>query len=293
MKESKRITVIGLGKMGFVLASLLLKNQYRVTVWNRTPEKAKDLVANGATLAGSVEDAISASDVVVICVFDSESVNNVINTPGVLAKLRGNMLINVTTGSPSEADQLANLLNLHNIQYLDGAILAVPEQMAQADTTICVSGSMSAFETHADVLKAFGGNIKYLGVKPSAASAFDQAILYYMYGSFIGFFEGVLIAEKAGIEVSLLGATIKEIGPGISQFIKYEADVIQSENFEVTQSAMAININAVKRMHATAVDLNINLRFPELMDHYFTLAEKKGLRNHELAALIKIFRLKD
>jgi len=45
------ISAIGLGSIGLVPARTLLKNGYRVAVWNRTPEMAKPPVAVGATLA--------------------------------------------------------------------------------------------------------------------------------------------------------------------------------------------------------------------------------------------------
>lgn len=46
----RRLSVIGLGRMGAALASALLANINRVTVWNRTPEKAEALVGKGAVL---------------------------------------------------------------------------------------------------------------------------------------------------------------------------------------------------------------------------------------------------
>ena len=55
------VTMIGLGRMGSALARTLLQNGYSVTVWNRSPGKADALVADGAHLAASVEEAIAAS----------------------------------------------------------------------------------------------------------------------------------------------------------------------------------------------------------------------------------------
>ena len=54
-------TVIGLGQMGSTLARLLLDAGYRTTVWNRSPDRARPLVARGAVLAGSALEAVQAS----------------------------------------------------------------------------------------------------------------------------------------------------------------------------------------------------------------------------------------
>ena len=62
------VTVIGLGNMGSALARVLLENGLRVTVWNRSPEKATSLVEKGAVLAPDVATAVAASPIIIICV---------------------------------------------------------------------------------------------------------------------------------------------------------------------------------------------------------------------------------
>jgi 3-hydroxyisobutyrate dehydrogenase-like beta-hydroxyacid dehydrogenase len=56
--------------MGSALARALLKAGNRVTVWNRTPEKAEALAAEGALVAGTAANALAASDVSIACVTD-------------------------------------------------------------------------------------------------------------------------------------------------------------------------------------------------------------------------------
>ena len=64
------VAVIGLGDMGSALARAFLANRHRVTVWNRTAAKATPLVQAGAQQAKSVEAAVAAGDVIVVCVLD-------------------------------------------------------------------------------------------------------------------------------------------------------------------------------------------------------------------------------
>jgi 3-hydroxyisobutyrate dehydrogenase-like beta-hydroxyacid dehydrogenase len=292
MGKSKNVTLLGLGKMGVVLAKLLLERGYSVTVWNRTKEKAMDLMKAGAVLAKTADEAVQDAHVIVICVLDSDAVLHLISGPSFREKLSGRAVINLTTASPKEAAEIAATVENADAKYLGGAILAVPEQMGQVDATICVSGSDSVLDQHRDVLETFAGNILDLGRAPSAASAFDQAVLFYMYGSFIGFFQGVQIARNFAIDVALLGETIRQIGPGLAEFIKYEADVIRSSDFSATQSTLAININAVNRMFKTASVLPMDQRFPKLLADYFKDADARGLQDKELAALTVVFEAK-
>lgn len=74
---SQRISVIGLGLMGSALATTLLEDHYKVTVWNRTASKAEPLVEAGATLAVSVNEAIDGSEIVIVCLSDYDATNQI------------------------------------------------------------------------------------------------------------------------------------------------------------------------------------------------------------------------
>ena len=64
------VAVIGLGLMGAALAAAFQKNGYSLTVWNRTSSKCDPFVEAGAHAAASVEDALAASELVVVCLDD-------------------------------------------------------------------------------------------------------------------------------------------------------------------------------------------------------------------------------
>ncbi len=66
--------MLGLGAMGSALATALLDSGRSVTVWNRTPGRAEGPVARGARAAGPVREAVTASPVVVACLFTLSSV---------------------------------------------------------------------------------------------------------------------------------------------------------------------------------------------------------------------------
>lgn len=67
--------------MGSALAQAFLMEGSRTTVWNRTPDKAETLAAQGAVAAGTVAEAIAASPLIVICVLDDVAVQKILG-PG-------------------------------------------------------------------------------------------------------------------------------------------------------------------------------------------------------------------
>lgn len=286
----KSATVIGLGMMGSTLARILIQTGYRVTVWNRTPDKAAPLVAEGATLAATPEAAVAASDVVVICVHDYSASEAILKTSLVEAVLAGRTLIQLTTGSPKDARSSETWAKSHGARYLDGGIQAAPEQMGEAGTTILLSGDKTAFRDCEALLKRFAGNLAYLGEEAGRASAMDLAALSYGYGSFLGFFHGALIAEAEGIALDRYGEIIRDVAPALGEFLRHEGTVLQSGDFTVSQSPLKISIEATERMLATAEEAGISPRFPAYVVPYFRQAAAEGLGDEELAALIKVFR---
>ena len=291
MDTIKNATVIGLGQMGVTLARLLLKQHYNVTVWNRTKPKADAIVKEGATFASDIRDAIKASNIIVICVFDYTAAKDILFKEEVTTQLAGKTIIQLTTGSPDDAHEFEAWANQHGAYYIDGAIQVAPEQMARPDTTIFTSGKKEAFNNSEAVLKIFGGNIKYLGEKVTAAAAMDLASLSYLYGSLLGFFHAVRISEAEGFPVDLLGNIIREVTPGFTEFMQYEASVIQSGNFAITQSPLSISVEATERILQASKAYKINTEVAELSASFFKRAQVAGYEKEELASLIKIFRL--
>ena len=53
----KKIAVLGTGRMGAPIASNLLRAEFPVSVWNRTPARAQPLADEGARLASSPSEA--------------------------------------------------------------------------------------------------------------------------------------------------------------------------------------------------------------------------------------------
>jgi 3-hydroxyisobutyrate dehydrogenase-like beta-hydroxyacid dehydrogenase len=284
------VSVIGLGAMGATLARLLLRNGYRVTVWNRTNAKAEPLVGDGAILAPSPAAAVAASPIVVVCVHDYKAANSILDTKEAASSLAGRVLVQLTTGSPREARESEAWARQQGGAYLDGAIQAAPSQMARPDTTILISGAESAFRRSEPVLKIFGGNVKYLSEEVGAASAMDLAILSYLYGAGLGFFHGARVAESEGFRVDQYGSLVAEVSPIFGEFFKHEGAVIQSGNFEVSESPLKISVEATERLAQTAREGGINSEFPEFVSGFFKKAAAAGYENEEVAALIKVLR---
>jgi 3-hydroxyisobutyrate dehydrogenase-like beta-hydroxyacid dehydrogenase len=149
----------------------------------------------GATVHGSIAEAVAAAPVVVACLFDHASVHETLDP--IVAELRGRTLINLTTTTPDQARELATWAARHGIEYLDGAIMAVPEMIGGPGSAIFTSGSATANAAHGELIGSWG-EVTYVGDDAGLASGYDMAMLSGMYLMFAGFLHGAAMVGSAG-----------------------------------------------------------------------------------------------
>jgi 3-hydroxyisobutyrate dehydrogenase len=104
-----KIGVAGLGAMGAAIAARLIELGHTVTVWNRTPEKAKPLGEAGAKVVGSPAEVAAASDAVITILTDGKAIDDVYNGPnGLLSgEVKGKLFIEMSTVAPKVETALA------------------------------------------------------------------------------------------------------------------------------------------------------------------------------------------
>lgn len=154
------VSLLGLGAMGTALARAWLAAGHPLTVWNRTPGRAGALAAEGAEVAESAGEAVAASDLVVVCLLDDESVAEALEG----LDLAGKCLVNLTTTTPAQARARARWAQERGARYLDGGIMAVPPTVGvpEAGGYVFCSGSREAFEALREALAVPLGT-RYVG----------------------------------------------------------------------------------------------------------------------------------
>jgi 3-hydroxyisobutyrate dehydrogenase len=102
-----KVGIAGIGKMGAAIAARLIEAGHDVTVWNRTPEKAK--AVTGAKIAASPTELAQNSEVVISILTDAAALDAVYNgTPGLLrGDVAGKLFIDMSTVLPAAEVALA------------------------------------------------------------------------------------------------------------------------------------------------------------------------------------------
>lgn len=203
-----RIGFVGLGTMGSLMATNLVRGGYALTVWNRTSGKAAELVALGAREARSLREVAESSDIVVLCLTDSPQVEQVLFADQGLAEglAPGALVIDCSTISPLKAQEFAQRLAGQGVAMLDAPVSGGSEGARLATLTIFVGGDEHEVERATPLFSCLGTTVTWLGSIGAGqwAKAVNQVILA---GTYLGVAEGVTLALKAGLDVEkMVGA---------------------------------------------------------------------------------------
>ncbi|QKW51608.1 NAD(P)-dependent oxidoreductase [Streptomyces buecherae] len=206
------VTVIGLGPMGRALAGAFLEAGVATTVWNRTPGRDRELVARGAVGAGSADEAVAASQLIVVCVVNYDAADSVLRRPEVTAALKGRTVVNLSADVPDRSREAAAWAAEHGIHYLDGAIMTPAPTIGTPDAVFLHSGPLELYREHKPVLDALGGSHSHLGEDIGRAAAYDIALLDIWWTAMTGYMHALAIARAEGISAQELAPFAKGIG---------------------------------------------------------------------------------
>jgi 3-hydroxyisobutyrate dehydrogenase-like beta-hydroxyacid dehydrogenase len=282
------VTVIGLGPMGQALTRALLASGRSVTVWNRTAARAAEIVAAGAALAPSAADALRASPLVLVCVADYAAARAVLADAA--PALAGKLLVQLSTGTPADARAEEVWAVGHGAEYLDGAIMATPDQMARPDTALFVAGPEAAFRRAEPALRATAGGLAYLGPAVGAAATWDLATLSCLFAAMFGFVHGARIIEAEGMRVGDFGAMIAQIAPVLGEMLGDVGRDIATETYANPYASMKTCAGTGTLLVRQAREAGLDATFPTFADGLFQTALDAGFAHERFASLVKVLR---
>lgn len=279
------ISVIGLGAMGGALARALQRGGHAITVWNRSAGKMKPFVANGATGAASIDEAIVASPVILVCIDSYATTRILLGTEEVIALLSGRILIQLGTGTPREAQESADWCNHHNVTYIDGAIECLPAAVGTEGAQFLFAGPEGAYRDIDPLLECLGDDRRYLGENIRAPAALDLAWLSQRLGQMIGGLHGICLCESENVGLEAFEAMLPE-----GDRVRILASRIRDENYLDPDATMSVWDAVSSRFKDQARDAGISSEFPDFAANVIRRAINSGYGEEDVAALVKVLR---
>ena len=195
-----KVGFIGLGRMGQAMARRVLDAGHDIALYNRTPDKIADLVAAGATAAGSVADAARHGGVVITMLANDEALLAVAEGPGGLIESLPRGGVHVVMGTHGVA-AVKRLIEAHAAagQTLVAApVLGRPEAVTAGRLGIIIAGPADATARVRPLFKAIGKRLFEAGTQPTAATAIKIANNFLLGCAMEAMGEAFALVEKSG-----------------------------------------------------------------------------------------------
>ena len=208
MSQTSKITLIGTGLMGAPMSRNLMKAGHDLTVWNRSPERAASLVAEGAKTAVTAGEAVAGAEVIITMLSDGYAIEALLADDAFCGALAGGMVwIDMSSAKPEHARAQSAQLTAMGVSHLDAPVSGGTKGAEAGSLAIMVGGDASVFEAMSDVLRAMGRPVH---VGPSGAGQLcklaNQTIVAVTIAAVA---EATLLAEKGGADPAALRAALK------------------------------------------------------------------------------------
>jgi 2-hydroxy-3-oxopropionate reductase len=195
---AERVGFIGLGIMGMPMAQNLMQAGYSLTVHNRSPQKAEQLGAEGASVAASPREVAHQSDILITMLPDSPQVREVVaGEDGVLEGIgEGTLLIDMSTISPLVTQELSEALKEKGASMLDAPVSGGDVGAIEGTLSIMVGGEEEDFERARPLFEAMGKTITHVG--PTGAGQVVKAANQVVVALTIEALSEALVLGSAG-----------------------------------------------------------------------------------------------
>jgi len=207
-----RIGWIGTGVMGKSMCAHILKAGYNVSVYNRTKEKAKELIDMGAVWCSNPKEVAEKSDIVFTIVGFPHDVEDVyLGETGVLKAIKkGAIIVDMTTSEPSLAQRVYEEAKKIGVSSIDAPVSGGDVGAKNGTLAIMAGGDKETYEKVFPFFELMGKNIAYMG-KAGAGQHTKMSNQILIASTMIGVVESLLYAYKAEND---LGEVINVIGKG-------------------------------------------------------------------------------
>lgn len=283
------VTVLGLGSMGAALTRALLRHGVPTTVWNRSPERARPLGAEGAAVAPTLAAAVEASDLVIVCLRDHSASQEVLAALDG-ADYDGRIVVNLSSSSPDEGRRTAAWAAERGITYLNGAIMVPTPLIGSAEAVILYSGDDVVFEKAQDRLVLLAGVADHLGEDPGRAALFDVAMLEIFFASMTSFLHAAAMVTANGTSAAVFLPYARQMAElGGTVFEELAANVDGDEH-DGTEDNLAMELSALDHIVHTSDEAGLDGTLARHMRHLARQAVDAGLGADAYSRVIDMLR---
>jgi 3-hydroxyisobutyrate dehydrogenase-like beta-hydroxyacid dehydrogenase len=281
-----RIGFLGLGIMGSAMVGNLLKSGHEVTVWNRTPQKCRDYVKDGAIKGNTPSEVVQNTDITFSCVADPTALKDLVfGNSGVLQGIGpGKGYIDMSTVDVDTITDVSEAVMARGGRFLEAPVSGSKGPALAGELIILASGDRTLYEDATTCFQAMGKKTFFLGETGNGVKM--KLVVNMMMGTVMaGLAEAMSLAEKIGLDQDEL-LQVLDLSSLASPIIRSKGNAIMSSKFETNfplqhqQKDLRLCINM-----ADAVDQPLHVT--SAANELFKKAKAKGYGEHDVAAVYR------
>ncbi len=280
---TKKVGLIGLGKMGLPITANLLEHGFTVVGYRR--HMIDDFITMGGTPAHSSEEVARQCDVVLTCLPSDGALLDVVSgEQGLIhGAYPGLTVIDIGMLSLHAKEQARTALERVGAHMLDCPISGIPPQVLSRKTVLFASGEKHMFEHCKPVLEGFTSTIFYLG-EFGAGTKMKCVANLLVFIHILAAAEAMVLGTKAGLDPATV---IQVISPSVASSAQFVARAKMMAEYVYEPALSAIGqidegISVINEL-ADAVDSPTPLLNKAIQ--YYEGAISAGLGDKDMSAM--------
>jgi 3-hydroxyisobutyrate dehydrogenase-like beta-hydroxyacid dehydrogenase len=285
--SDRRIALLGTGIMGAHMARRLAQAGFRVTVWNRSADKAAKLTQFGVRIASSPSSAFADANVVVVMLSNGAVVEEVLFSPDQTGKLpaeviaAGSVLVVMSSIPVETCRAQAPRLEARGVAYVDAPVSGGEPGARDGTLAIMAGGDPGVVDGIADVFAAMG-RVTHIG--PVGTGQMTKLANQIIVGaSMIGVAEALRFAANGGADPAAVRKALMG-GFADSKILNIHGERMVERNFvpggpaeyQLKDLRTAKALAAASGMHFTLLDCLVGM-FGDMIEQFGTGLDVAGI----------------
>jgi 3-hydroxyisobutyrate dehydrogenase len=280
---------IGIGLMGKPMTLRLLHAGFRVKVWNRSPEKLQPVVAAGAEAMADIAELVRASDVVILCLADTPTVEWALCHGIMQHGSPGKLVIDLSSIDPNKTREFAAALHGKcGMGWVDAPVSGGVAGAEHGSLAIMAGGQPEQVEIARRVLKPLYKQLTHMGPVGSGQTTkiCNQMIVSC---NMLVIAEMIALAKQAGVEAEKIPAALAG-GFADSKPLQIAGPEMALEQFEPVKWRVKTLLKDLQMATELAKQTGNALPMSGLAAQLMQLHGSRGYLEHDPATLIKLYR---
>ena len=279
---------IGLGNMGAGIARSLLRAGHRVTVYNRTRERAEALRREGASVATSVAEACRGEAVLTMLADDAALESVAFGEGGILRALpRGHHHMSLSTISVELSEKLTAEHARADQQFVAAPVFGRPEAAEAAKLTVFAAGAREAVERCKPLLEAIGQELVVIGERPSQANVVKLTGNFLIASVLESLSEAFAFARKSGIDAAVLLDFFTSTIFNVPVYKTYGALIVEGKHEQVG-FGLPLGLKDVRLVLQAAERQSVPMPIASVLRDRFVTALARGYQDKDWSVVGRV-----